>query len=184
MNNSGAITSHLRRAPAIGEARGAPDQRHSTSCHGTFSSCDSAIGNKGCISVQQIPADLQTLTDFPGPTLPNQLFVFQPELFDGGNFYLSVFLVLLLQAAVAETFLPPSSPPSPPLPKGNSMGSPLLRPHTATKLSSPAGDGAYAVTGPLHPRPQYRHRAPGCICIQTAGFSRGCAEGNCWLLLG
>lgn len=49
------------------------------------------------------------------------------------NFYQSVFLVLLLLAAAAETFLPLSSPPSPPLPKGNSMGSPLLRPHTATK---------------------------------------------------
>lgn len=110
MNNCGAITSHLKWAPAIGEAQDRdPDQRHSTRCHGTFLPCGSAIGSKGCISVQQIPADLQTLTDFTGPTLPNQLFVFQQEIFDGGSFYQSAFLVLLLQAAVAETFLPLSS---------------------------------------------------------------------------
>lgn len=110
------------------------------------------------------------LTDFTGPTLPNQLFVFQQEIFNGGNFYQSVFLVLLLQAAVAETFLPPSSPPSPPLPKGNSMGSPLVQPHTATKLSSPGGDGACAIAGSLHLQPQCRHRVPQCICIQDCLF--------------
>lgn len=137
-----------------------PDQRHSASCHRTFLSCGSVIRNRGCISVKQIPADLQMLTDFTGPTLPNQLFVFQQEIFNGGNFYQSVFLVLLLQAAVAETFLPLSSPPSPPLPKGNSMGSPLVQPHTATKLSSPGGDGACAIAGSLHLQPQCRHRVP------------------------
>lgn len=56
------------------------------------------------------------------------------------TFTKSVFLVLLLQAAAAETFLPLSSP-SPPLPQGNSMGSPFLWPHTATELSSPRGQG-------------------------------------------
>lgn len=180
MNNCGTITSHLSRAPAIGEAWDQDaDRRHSTSCHRTFFSCGSVTGNKSCISVQQIPADLQMLTDFTGHTLPNQLFVFQQEIFDGSNFYQSVFLVLLLQAAVAETFLPLSSPPSPPLPRGNSMGSPLLRPHTATKLSSPVGDEACAIAGSLHLLPECRHRVPRCICIQTACFLRGCAEGNC-----
>lgn len=161
------LTPHLSQAPAFGEARdGDPDQRHSTSCHGTFFSCGSAIWNTGCISVQQISADLQTLTDFTGPALPNQLFVFQQEIFDGGNFYQSVFLVLLLQTAVAETFLPFSSPPSPPLPRGNSMGSPLLRPHTATKLSSPVGDGTCAIAGSCI----CDHRVPRCVCIQIACF--------------
>lgn len=72
-----------------------PDQRHSSSCHRAFFSCGSAIGNKGCISVEQIPADLQMLTHFTGPMLPNQLFVSQLEIFHGGNFCRSVFLVLL-----------------------------------------------------------------------------------------
>lgn len=185
MHNCGAITSHLRRGPAVGAARdGTLIKGIPTSCHGTFFSCGSGTGNKGCISLQQIPADLQMLTDFTGPTLPNLLFVFQREIFDGGNFYQSVFLVLLLQAAAAETFLPLSSPPSPPLPKGNSMGSPLLWPHAATKLSSPGGDGACAIAGSLHLRPQCGHSVPRCICIQLACFLRRSAEGNDWLLLG
>lgn len=172
MDNCTAITFHLSRAPAIGEAGDEePDQRHSTSCHRTFLSCGSVIWNKDCISIQQILADLQTLTDFTGPTLPNNFLFSQQKSFNGSNFYQSVFLVLLLQAAAAETFLPLSSPPSPPLPKGNSMGSPLLWPHTATKLSSPRGDGGCAIAGSLqHLRLQCRHRVPQCIYIQIASF--------------
>lgn len=153
-----------------------PDQRHSSSCHRAFFSCGSAIGNKGCISVEQIPADLQMLTHFTGPMLPNQLFVSQLEIFHGGNFCRSVFLVLLLQAAAAEAFLPLSSPP---LPKGNSMGSPLLRPHAATKLSSPGGDGAWAITGSQHL--QLKPKGGRSVHLEAVlGFKRLC--GGEWLI--
>jgi len=175
MNNCGAITSHLRWAPATGgNWDWDPDQRHSSSCHRAFFSCGSVIVNKGCISVEQIPADLRMLIHFTGPMLPNQLFVSQLEIFHGGNFCRSVFLALLLQAAVAEAFLPL---PSPPLPRGNSMGSPPLRPHAATKLSAPGGDGLVQSLGP-------------CLCgwrvaLCTQGHSLhlGGAEGNSCSLL-
>lgn len=182
MNNCGAITSHLRWAPATrGNWDWDPDQRHSSSCHRVFFSCGSAIGNKGCISVEQIPADLQMLTHFTGPMLPNQLFVSQLEIFHGGNFCRSIFLVLLLQAAAAEAFLPLSSPP---LPKGNSMGSPLLRPHAATKLSSPGGDGAWAIAGSQHLQLKPKGGRAAQRTWRQFLVLRGCAEESGWLLLG
>lgn len=119
---------------------------------------------------------------FYSPALPYQLFVFQGEIFNGGNVTKSVFLVLLLQAAAAETFLPLSSPPSPPLPQGNSMGSPFLWPHTATKHSSPRGEGTCAITGSPHLRAQGKHRVPSCICIWIACFLNNVLRGTAFKL--
>lgn len=145
-----------------------PDQRHSSSCH-SFFSCGSVIVNKGLISV-----DLQMLTHFTGPTLPNQLFVSQLEIFHGGNFCRSVFLALLLQAAVTEAFLPL---PSPPLPRGNSMGSPPLQPHAATKLSAPGGDGLVQSLGPC------LCSSRAALCTRSHSLHLGGAKGNSCLLL-
>lgn len=151
------ITFHLRQVPATGGAGDwDPDQRHSNSCHRTFLSCSSAV------------ASLYN----KHPALCFQIsFLFSKEWSSMVvTFTKSVFLVLLLQAAVAETFLPLSSPPSPPLPQGNSMGSPFLQPRTTTKLSSPRGQGACAITGSPHLRAQGKHRVPSCICIWIACF--------------
>lgn len=136
----------------------------------------------GCISVQQIPADLQILTDFTA--LHYQIsFLFSKEKSSMVvTFTKSVFPVLLLQAAAAETFLPLSSPPSPPLPQGNSMGSPFLWPHTATKHSSPRGEGACAITGSPHLWAQGKHRVLSCICIWIACFLNNVLRGTAFKL--
>lgn len=164
-----AITSHVRQVPATGRA-GAwdPDQRHSSSCHWTFLSCSSAV---------------------PSPYNKHPALRFQISLLFSKEkssmvvtFTKSVFLVLLLQAVVAETFIPLSPPPSPPLPQGNSMGSPFLWPHTATKLSSPGGQGACAITGSPHLRAQGKHRVPSCICIWIACFLNNVLRGTAFKL--
>lgn len=133
-----------------------PDQRHSNSCHWTFLSCSSAVSSP----YNKYPA-LHYQISFLFSKKRSSMVV---------TFTKSVFLVLLLQAAAAETFLPLSSPPSPPLPQGNSMGSPFPWPHTATKLSSPRGQRACAITGSPHLRAQGKHRIPSCVLFGLVVF--------------
>lgn len=68
-----AITSHLRQVPALGSWGLEPWSK-------AFQQLPldiSFLQFCGCISIQKIPV----------PVLPNQLFVFHEEIFNGGNFY-------------------------------------------------------------------------------------------------
>lgn len=164
MNN---CCSHFPSVPGPCHRRAGdwdPDQRHSNSCHWTFLSCSFVLA-----SPYKKYSALRYQISFLFSTKRSSMVV---------TFTKSVFLVLLLQAAAAETFLPLSSPPSPPLPQGNSMGSPFLWPHAATKLSSPRGQGACAITGSPHLQAQGKHSVPSCVCIWISCFLNNVLRGT------
>lgn len=98
----------------------------------------------GCISAQQIPS----------PALPNQLFVFQEEILNGGNFYQICFPSAPFTSScgwnIPSTLFSSLAPTS--SRKFHGITIPLA-PHCNKTLIS-QGTGSFAITGSPHLRAQ------------------------------
>lgn len=150
-----ATTSHVRQVPAAGEPGLGPWSK----AFQQLPLDTSLLQLCGSISVQQIPS----------PVLPNRLFVFQEEIFNGGNFYQICFPSASFTSScgwnIPSTLfsLAPTSSR-----KFHGITIPLAPECNRTLISQ--GTGSCAITGSPHLRAQGKHRVPSRVCISITCF--------------
>lgn len=126
----------------------------------------------GYISAQQIPS----------PALPNQLFVFQEEIFNGGNFYQICFPSASFTSScgwnILSTLFSSLAPTS--SRKFHGITIPLA-PHCNKTLIS-QGTGSFVITGSPHLRAQGKQRVPSWFSIWITCFLNNVLRGTAFKL--